>query len=65
MKLSPASRQLLWLGAALILAVNAVILAGVGWNRSAEDSRLRLTERELRVPYQWGLERERARWPCS
>ncbi|MEJ5208485.1 DUF4824 family protein [Denitratimonas sp. CY0512] len=60
MKLSTAARRLLWLGAALILAVNALILAGVGWNRSAEDSRLRLTERELHVPYQWGLEREKS-----
>lgn len=60
MKMWPASRRLLWLGAVLILMVNGIILAGVAWNRSAEDSRLRLTERELHLPHQWGLEREKS-----
>lgn len=60
MKMSTASRRLLWLGALLILTVNGIILAGVAWNRSAEDSRLQLTERELRMPYPWGLEREKS-----
>jgi hypothetical protein len=44
----------------LIIAVNAVALAGVAYNRSGEpESILRLTERELRRPQQeWGFQRE-------
>ncbi len=46
-------------GAALILAANAVALVGVAYNRSGEaDSLLRLTQRELQLPYGWGLEGE-------
>ena len=41
-------------GLALIVAVNAVVLAGVAYNRSGDpESTLRLTERELQVPYVW------------
>lgn len=68
MKWSP--RHTLAAGAGLILAVNAIALAGVAYNRSGEpDSVLRLTERELRRQYDgWGLGREnsglalRLRW---
>lgn len=43
----------LWLGVALLLLVNLIVLAGVGWNRSGEPgSRLVLSERELADP--WG-----------
>jgi len=46
-------------GAALILAANAVALVGVVYNRSGEeDSLLKLTQRELQLPYGWGLEGE-------
>lgn len=46
-------------GAALILAANAVALVGVAYNRSGEaDSLLRLTQRELQLPYGGGLEGE-------
>jgi hypothetical protein len=41
-------------GLVLIGLTNAVVLAGAGYNRSGEpDSRLSLTERELRPPYAW------------
>ena len=47
-------RRTLLAGIALILAVNAVALAGVAYNRSGEpDSVLRLTERELQASYGW------------
>jgi hypothetical protein len=46
-------------GAALILATNVVVLGGVAYNRSGEpDSTLKLTQRELAVPYAWGLAKE-------
>lgn len=46
-------------GVALILAANAVALMGVAYNRSGEaDSLLRLTQRELQLPYGWRLEGE-------
>lgn len=42
----------LWLGVALILLVNVIVLAGAGWNRSGEPgSLLVLGERELVDPY--------------
>jgi hypothetical protein len=58
MKWSP--RHTLAAGAGLILAVNAIALAGVAYNRSGEpDSVLRLTERDLRRQYDgWGFARE-------
>lgn len=46
-------------GATLILAANVVALAGVVYNRSGEtDSLLRLTQRELQLPFNWGPEGE-------
>lgn len=46
-------------GVALILAANAVALLGVAYNRSGEaDSLLKLSQRELQLPYGWGLEGE-------
>lgn len=53
MKLTP--RNMLLAGGALILLVNAVALTGVALNRSGEpESRLRLSERELGLPWAWG-----------
>ncbi|HMA87574.1 MAG TPA: DUF4824 family protein [Burkholderiales bacterium] len=52
-------RHIFALGAALIVATNAVALLGVAYNRSGTpDSELRLSQRELRPPFQWGLQRE-------
>lgn len=52
MKLTP--RNTLLAGGALILAVNAVVLAGVYLNRSGDpESRLRLSERELGQTWDW------------
>ena len=46
-------------GAALILGVNVIALAGVAYNRSEPESTLLLTERELRRPHQdWGFDHE-------
>lgn len=54
-----AQKWLLWGGAALIVAVNAVLLTGVAWNRSGEPtSALTLSERELTLPYRYGLNSE-------
>lgn len=52
-------RHTLIAGVILILLTNAVALAGVYWNRSGEpESLLTLTERELQLPYSWGMNRE-------
>ncbi len=53
-------RSRTWLtGAALILATNVVVLGGVAYNRSSEpDSVLKLTQRELTLPYAWSLTKE-------
>lgn len=49
-----STRRTLLAGLGLILAVNAVALGGVAYNRSGEpDSVLRLTQRELGSPYGW------------
>ncbi len=57
MKLTPRTTFLA--GGALILLVNAVALGGVQLNRSGEpESRLRLSERELGLPWGWGQIRE-------
>jgi hypothetical protein len=41
-------------GLLLIAGVNAIVLAGAFYNRSGmPDSTLRLTERELKMPYEW------------
>jgi hypothetical protein len=45
---------LLLAGGALVLLVNAVVLAGVAWNRSGTpEATLQLSERELELPYPW------------
>jgi hypothetical protein len=50
------ARILLLAGGALVLAVNAIVLAGVAWNRSGTpDATLRLSERELAMPYYWDV----------
>jgi hypothetical protein len=53
------NRRTLLIGAALILATNAVALIGVAYNRSGDpDSTLVLTQRELIPPYDWGMQKE-------
>ncbi len=54
------SRSHTWMaGLAIILLTNAVALGGVAWNRSGEvKDIIILTERELSMPYRWGLNRE-------
>lgn len=52
-------RHTLVAGLGLILATNAVALVGVAYNRSSEpESALKLTQRELQLPYSWGFEDE-------
>jgi hypothetical protein len=52
MKTAGFDLRLFIAGSALILAVNAIVLAGVAWNRSGEpDAVVRLSERELVLPY--------------
>lgn len=54
-----SARHTLAAGAMLILAVNAVALVGVAYNRSGEpESRLVMTEREAHPPQRWGFEAE-------
>lgn len=49
-----SGRHTLAVAAALVLATNAVVLAGVAYNRSGTpDSELRLSERELRPQGSW------------
>jgi len=52
---------LVWAGGALIIAVNAIVLGGVSWNRSGEPlAQAQLSERELGIPYYWqaGMSKE-------
>lgn len=57
MKLTPW--KTLAAGAALILLANAVALTGVYLNRSGEpDSRMTLSQRELSMPWSWGMAKE-------
>ena len=57
MKLTPW--QTLAAGAVLILLANAVALTGVYLNRSGEaESRLKLSQRELAMPWSWGMAKE-------
>lgn len=57
MKLTPW--KTLAAGALLILLANAVALTGVYLNRSGEpDSRLTLSQRELTMPWGWGMAKE-------
>lgn len=51
-------RRTLIAGVALIVFTNAVALGGVAWNRSAPESSLRLTQRELWLPWSGGFEAE-------
>jgi hypothetical protein len=52
-------RHTLALGVALVVATNAVALFGVAYNRSGTpESELRLSQRELRPPFEWGLQKE-------
>ncbi len=54
-----SARRTLIAGVALIALTNAVVLAGVAWNRSGEpEAVLRLTERELKSPGEWGFHKE-------
>ena len=42
------------IGVGLIIVTNAIVLAGVSYNRSGEpESTITLTERELRLPYRY------------
>ncbi len=57
MKLTPI--KTLAAGAGLILLANTVALTGVYLNRSGEvDSRLTLSQRELTMPWGWGIDKE-------
>lgn len=57
MKLTPW--KTLAAGAALILLANAVALTGIYLNRSGEpDSRMTLSQRELSMPWGWGMAKE-------
>ena len=57
MKLTP--RNTLAAGVLLILLANAVALIGVYFNRSGEaESRLALSQRELTMPWGWGMAKE-------
>jgi hypothetical protein len=48
-----------WAGIALIVTANAFVLGGVAYNRnSAPDSTVRLSQRELAPPYDWGMAKE-------
>lgn len=53
-------KQHTWIaGLGIILLTNALALAGVAYNRAGEpDARVTLSERELKLPYNWGGERE-------
>lgn len=57
--MSGLDRRLLGAGAALVLLINAVVLAGVAYNRSGEpDALITLSERELERPRAWGDSRD-------
>jgi Domain of unknown function (DUF4824) len=51
-------RHTLAAGLGLIALTNAVALVGAAWNRSGEEAKLRLTQRELQRPYIWYGNRE-------
>ena len=51
--------DVLWAGLALLVATNGIVLAGALYNRSGEpEATLRLSQRELELPYRYGFERE-------
>lgn len=45
-------------GLGVIALTNAIALGGAAWNRSGEEARLRLTQRELHRSYAWYRNRE-------
>jgi hypothetical protein len=48
-----------WIAAfALLVLVNAIVLGGAYYNRSGEEARLLLSERELEIPYRWDRDSE-------
>ena len=52
------SKKLLWLAMGLVLLVNGFILGKVYVNRAEVIARLNLSERELRLPYNYGFAKE-------
>lgn len=52
---NPISQKLLWFAVAVVVLVNGVTLGKVLINRSATKAELVLSERELRLPYQYGF----------
>jgi len=51
--------QRVMMGIGLIVLTNAIVLLGVAYNRSGEPvSHITLTERELKLPFQYGLNTE-------
>ena len=54
----PTHKQALWAGLAILFVVNALALGGAAWNRSQVESQLRLSERELEVPYTYQVDKE-------
>lgn len=55
----PSRKMTALAGLGLIVAVNAIVLVGVAYNRSGEpESTLRLTERELGAPSTWAFQKE-------
>lgn len=52
-------KRVLWIGLGLLIVTNVVVLGGALYNRSGEPQAvLRLSERELELPYRYGFERE-------
>jgi len=45
-------------GLGLLALANAVALVGVAYNRAGEEAKLRLTQRELSMPYEWQRNRD-------
>ncbi|EIW87725.1 hypothetical protein AGRI_14430 [Alishewanella agri BL06] len=54
----PEAKKLLLLAVITVLGVNAFILGKVWLNRSVVVAELTLSERELDVPYHWGMAKE-------
>tara|TARA_R110002126_G_scaffold16527_13_gene66000 strand:+ start:4225 stop:5058 length:834 start_codon:yes stop_codon:yes gene_type:complete len=52
---NPISKKLVWFAVAVVVLVNGVTFGKVFINRSATKAELALSERELRVPYQYGF----------
>jgi len=48
----PSNMRAAVMGLALLALANGLALAGAGWNRGGEDSRLRVSERELSRPWE-------------